>query len=112
MRKKKVIDYQKLKAEANKDSISLVHQKTALADGFNVTVVGKPTIVPYTELMIIYHKRPKLSSNNKYLRGADGIRTRSFCVGDSRSTISLPPHKHGGSNIISNAILKINCQKE
>ena len=62
--------------------------------------------------MIIYHKRPKLSSNNykKYLRGADGIRTRSICLGDRWSTISLPPHKHGGSNIISNAMLKINGQ--
>ena len=27
----------------------------------------------------------------KHLRGADGIRTRSFCLRHSRSTVSLPP---------------------
>lgn len=36
------------------------HQKTTLSDGFNVTVVGKPTIAPQVVISLIYHKILKL----------------------------------------------------
>ena len=39
------------------------YQKTALADGFNATVDGKPTIASPAELIIIYHILRKLSKN-------------------------------------------------
>ena len=40
------------------------HQKTALADGFNASVVGKPSIVPHT-LLKYYHKVIQLSNVRK-----------------------------------------------
>lgn len=66
------------------------HQKTALSDGFNVTVDSRLSIVPHT-VLILYHKIDKLSIIRKRLRGADGIRTRIACVRDRQSAINLPP---------------------
>ncbi len=66
------------------------HQKTALASGFNASVVDKPTIVPQTELSTIYQKIVRMSNFKKCLRGPDGNRTRSFCLRNRWSTISLP----------------------
>lgn len=47
----------------NKDIF--MHQKTALTDGFNATVGGKPTIASPAELLISYQKLTILSRKRK-----------------------------------------------
>ncbi len=65
------------------------HQKTALADGFIASVGSKLSIVSQAGLFIIYHKLTKMS-NNKRLRGPDGIRTRTSCLRYRQSAVNLP----------------------
>ena len=66
------------------------HQKTALSDGFIASVGSKPTLIPQAEVSRIYHKMFEMSTIKKCLRGPDGIRTRTFCLRSSQSTINLP----------------------
>ncbi len=82
------------------------HQKTALASGFNDTIVGKPTIVPQT-VLILYHKIV-IKSIITCLRGADGSRTRSFCLRDSWSAVSLPPQLTEAAPLCQKLDLKVN----
>ena len=51
-----------------------MHQKTALADGFNATVDGKPTIASPAELIILYHNLIELSKE-AYNKNASVDRT-------------------------------------
>ena len=66
------------------------YQKTTLTDGFIAAVGNKPTLIPQAKVNKIYHKLINLSNIKKYLRGPDGIRTRTFCLGGNWSTINLP----------------------
>ncbi len=85
------------------------YQKTTLADGFIASVVGKLTLVPQAELILIYHKRIKMSNNiKKCLRGPDGSRTRSFCLRGSWSTISLPAQLTEAELFSQELTLKVN----
>lgn len=52
----------KLFKKLTKKTILVIsHQKTALTDGFNVTVDSKPSIVPHT-VYLLYHRKLKLSN--------------------------------------------------
>lgn len=84
----------------------LSHQKTALADGFNDMVDSRLSTVSHT-VNKLYSKSGKKSIIS-CLRGVDGIRTRSFCVRDRWSAISLPPQLTEAGVLIQSFLWKVN----
>ena len=86
----------------------LMHQKTVLADGFNASVGSKLSIVSQAGLIIIYHKVVKKSNFTKYLRGPDGIRTRTSCLRYRQSAINLPAQLTEAGVLLQNSNMKVN----
>lgn len=90
----------------DEDIEQIWYQKTDLSIGFNAAVDGKLSSAP--QVVAKYYHIITLLSKQKCLRVPDGIRTRTYYLRGSESTINLPAQFTEAGGLLQMTRSKVN----